>query len=82
MIIYLVQHAHILPDGSEDIKTIGTYDSHAAALAAVMRLKTQPGFADSPDIIDSDADDDAAGGFYIDEYEVNKDHWSSGFVKA
>ena len=80
MIIYLVQHLHTLPDGAEDIKTIGVYDSKIAAIAAVDRLKGEPGFIDAPKIIDSATDDGVPDGFYIDEYEMNKDHWTSGFV--
>jgi hypothetical protein len=80
MIIFLVQHLHTLADGTEDIKIIGVYNSETAALAAVDRVKSQPGFENSPEIIDRDSDDETTDGFYIDEYEVNKDHWLEGFV--
>ena len=38
-----------------------------AAQDAVTRIVTQPGFANFPD------------GFHIDEYEMDKDHWTEGF---
>lgn len=82
MNIFLVQHLHTLSDGIEDIKLIGVYDSEASAIAAIGRLKIQPGFIDFPEIIDGDADDNAIDGFYIDQYELNKDYWPEGFVSV
>jgi hypothetical protein len=55
-------------DGIEDLKLIGAYSCLAAAQAAVERLRSQPGFRDYPDY------------FSIDEYEVDRDHWTEGFV--
>lgn len=39
----------------------------------------QPGFSEHPNLIDADASDEESG-FYIDEYELDKDHWAEGFV--
>jgi len=49
---------------------IGVYATRADAKAAVERVKSQPGFATYPK------------GFQVCPYEIGKDHWSGGFVKA
>jgi hypothetical protein len=77
--VFIVQHLHVFPDGSECVKLIGAYRCKAAALSAVERLRVQPGFCDYPRIIDPDLDTDESG-FYIDEYLLDKDHWTEGFV--
>lgn len=77
--VFLVQHSHVLPSGNEDVKIIGVYRTLDTAKAAIQRLGTQSGFAKHPSIIDPGV---AAGGsgFYIGEYELDRDHWSDGFV--
>ena len=62
---FLLQHER--PD-TEHVKVIGVYSSHAAAEAAIERLRLQPGFREYPD------------GFTIGPYEVDKDHWTEGFL--
>jgi hypothetical protein len=52
----------------DDFKLIGVYRSEKAARAAISRVVEQPGFRDSPD------------GFKVDRYELDKDHWTEGFV--
>ncbi len=47
---------------------IGVYESEQDAGAAVERLKSKPGFADF------------SQGFQVVPYELNKDHWTEGFV--
>ena len=47
---------------------IGVYESEHSANTAIERLKGKSGFADFPQ------------GFQIARYEVNKDHWTEGFV--
>jgi hypothetical protein len=66
--VHLLWHIHTFPNGREDDKLIGIYDSHAAAEAARHRVAEQPGFADNPE------------GFEISEYTVNKDHWQEGYI--
>lgn len=68
MEVYVLQHVHEFPDGSEDVKFIGVYSSKELAQAAVERLKTKPGFHDHP------------LGFHIDPYPVDTDHWTEGFT--
>jgi hypothetical protein len=70
---------NLLPGDVENIKFIGVYRSADLAQAAVDRLKMQPGFCDSPRVVDPMIDSDERG-FYIDEYELDKDHWTEGFV--
>ena len=77
--VFLVQHLHTLPDGNENVKTIGVYSSRTEALAAIDRLRRRPGFSASPRLVDP-VSDDFADGFYVDEYELDRDNWPEGFV--
>mgnify|MGYP006289120251 CR=1 len=67
MKMFVVQHVHLLPDGAEDVKFIGVYSSELSANAAIKRLREVAGFRD------------CQNGFFVDCYEVNKDHWTEGF---
>jgi hypothetical protein len=66
--VFVLQHAHELPDGSEAVKFIGVYSSRPSAEAAIRRLEPRVGFAET------------ANGFSIDEYEIDRDNWIEGFV--
>lgn len=67
--VFILQHERPeTEDMDRDVKFIGAYSSQASAEAAADRLRGQPGFCDFPD------------DFSIDEYEVDKDHWTQGFV--
>ncbi|HVU09353.1 MAG TPA: hypothetical protein VHG89_12495 [Verrucomicrobiae bacterium] len=69
MNVFIVQHSYeVEPCGHDETKFIGVYSSREAAVEAVKRLSEQPGFCDKLDC------------FFIDEYEVGKDHWTKGFV--
>jgi hypothetical protein len=70
MNVYILQHVHMRDDGDEDVKLIGVYSSMAKAEAAAERLRTHPGFADSPD------------GFTTDAYGIDQDQWTEGFVEV
>lgn len=65
--VYVVQHIRDTDEDNEDVKFIGVFESKRLAEDAVTALKTQPGFRSSP------------GNFVIDEYVLNKAHWSSGY---
>jgi len=65
--VFIVQHKRHKDEDNEDTKFIGVYSSNQNAVDAVNRLKKQPGFKDH------------STGFYIDEYEIDKDHWVEGF---
>ncbi len=75
---YLLQHLHVLPHGEENVKTIGIYSSEEAALSAVNRLKSQPGFRDFPKIVNPETDEQPDG-FYIDAYPIDQDYWQEGY---
>jgi hypothetical protein len=66
--VYVVQHVHSSEDGTEDTKLIGVYSAREKAQAAIERLSRAPGFSDAPD------------GFHIDEYQLDKDQWTEGYV--
>ena len=66
--VYVVQHLHSFPDGTEDVKFIGVYSSELEAKNAVNRLRLVSGFSSHPE------------GFSVDRYEIDKDHWVEGFV--
>jgi hypothetical protein len=67
MRVYLLQHVRTVND-DEDIKVLGIYSSEALALEAVERFRKLPGFAGAPD------------GFSVDAYDIDQDHWTSGYV--
>lgn len=67
--VFILQHERPETDAMEgDLKFVGAYSSQASAEAAVERLRKQPGFCDYPD------------DFSIDEYVIDKDYWTKGFV--
>jgi hypothetical protein len=65
--VFLLWHVH-QADGEDDEKLIGVYRQEADAKAAIKRLHNKPGFATFPD------------GFQVCPYELNRDHWTDGFV--
>lgn len=66
--VYVLQHVHELHDDHEDVKFIGAYSTQEMAQQAIERLKDQPGFKETPH------------GFYIDEYDIDVDHWTEGYI--
>lgn len=67
--VVLLWHIHEV-DGEEDSKLIGVYSTERDAIAAVERLKTKPGFAQTVE------------GFQYESYVLNVDHWTEGFVEV
>ena len=65
--VSLLWHVHDV-GGQDDEKLIGGYRTVADAQEAMERLRNKPGFANFPD------------GFQICPYELNRDHWTDGFV--
>jgi hypothetical protein len=59
-----------IPEGQadEDGLLIGVYSTEDGAKTAVGRLKDKPGFVDYPE------------GFQIHPHELNRDHWTEGFI--
>lgn len=68
MNVFLLWHAHEMPDGEEDAKLIGVYATAEDAEAARLRVQSQPGFRDLPE------------GFQVDRYTVGEDHWTEGYI--
>ncbi|MCM3781989.1 hypothetical protein M3231_03295 [Neobacillus mesonae] len=68
---FLVQHSYeVGEDGMYDeTKLIGIYSSFERAKLVVETYKNLPGFKDYADH------------FFIEEYELDKNHWEDGFVK-
>jgi hypothetical protein len=67
-LVHLLIHVRSDDEDGESAKMIGVYSSEEAARAAIERVKDQAGFADHPD------------GFHIDQYEIDHDNWSEGFI--
>lgn len=68
-IVHLLWFVKEMPEGEEDIELlIGVYSSEAEARAAIERVKDKRGFADFRE------------GFQICPYELNRDHWTEGFI--
>jgi len=68
MNVILLQHICVSADGLEDVKIIGVYSSLDYAHFAIATLSSITGFSKEPD------------GFIIDEYTLDKNHWSEGFI--
>jgi homoserine kinase type II len=66
--VHLLWFVNEIPECEDAELLIGVYSSEAEAKAAIQRLKDQKGFADFPD------------GFQIHPYELNRDHWTEGFI--
>jgi hypothetical protein len=57
------------PDSADEEEfLIGVYCTEEEAKAAIVRLRDKPGFVSAP------------GEFQIHPYEMNRDHWTEGFV--
>lgn len=67
--VVLLWHVHQV-DGEEDSKLIGVYRTEEDACAAIERLRTKPGFAQT------------VQGFQHERYQLNVDHWTEGFVEV
>jgi homoserine kinase type II len=66
--VFVVQHVARENTQDEDVKIIGVYSTRVNADAAVQRMATKAGFRDYTD------------GFHVDEYLLDHDHWTEGFV--
>jgi len=68
--VYVLWHTHRDErlDGGEDVKLIGLYSTAEFAGDALLRLSRVQGFSDHKE------------GFEIAEYEIDKDHWTFGFI--
>lgn len=82
MILYIVEHLHILYDDVEDIKFLGIFSTKEKVEKAIQMLSKQPGFKDFPKIIDdNDIENDVIEGFYIIKVVVDEiAEWKEGFT--
>ncbi|SEJ50049.1 hypothetical protein SAMN05660742_1098 [Propionispira arboris] len=71
--VYILQHSYeVGEDGQfDEIKMIGVYSSRESAEKTIVRYKMLSGFKDYP-----------ISCFYISKYEIDKDHWTDGFIKT
>ena len=68
--VFLLWYVRAPDSADEHELLIGVYSTEEEARAAIERLKNKPGFVNSQD------------GFQILPYEINRDHWTEGFVLA
>ena len=70
MIVYVLQHSYDYGEnfGYQETKFLGVFSTEQEAQKAVEYYKTLDGFKGYPD------------DFYIDEIEVDKKHWTEGFI--
>ncbi len=66
--VQLLWHIRADDTYADDAKLIGVYSSAEGAQAAIGRLCQMPGFRDYPE------------GFLVEEYQLDVDHWTTGFV--
>jgi hypothetical protein len=66
--VFLLWYVHAPDSADEDELLIGVYSTEEEAKTAIERLKDKPGFVNAPD------------GFQIHPYEINRDHWTQGFI--
>jgi hypothetical protein len=67
--VFLLWYEYGGEQHDDDCVLIGVYSSEENAAGARERLKDKPGFSDRYE------------GFTIDRYELNKDHWTTGFIR-
>jgi hypothetical protein len=78
--VYVLEHLHVLNGDEEDVKMIGVYRSREAGLAAIERLRNQPGFRDFPKLIERG--NEGPDGFYLNGHQLDQDSWAEGFFTA
>jgi hypothetical protein len=66
--VFLLWYVRDEGKNDEDKFLIGAYSTDSGARDAIERLKGKPGFVDAPE------------GFQICPYELNRDHWTEGFI--
>ena len=66
--VHLLWYVNEMAEREDAELLIGVYSSETEAKSAIQRLKDKPGFGTFPE------------GFQIHAYELNRDHWTEGFV--
>lgn len=72
MTVFILQHSYDYGENLEyqETKFLGVFSTEQEAQKAIEHYKTLDGFKDYPD------------DFYVDKYEVDKRHWTEGFIKV
>ena len=65
--VFIIQHT--IDEYDSEPKLLGVYETQSDAEAAVARFRLREGFRKYQD------------GFHVDEYELNKDYWETGFAE-
>ena len=66
--VFLLYHIGGDPDDDSDVRLLGVYSSRDLAEAAADRLGKVPGLSGKPEE------------FQIDQIQLDRDHWTEGFV--
>ena len=66
--VFLLWYVRAPDSVDKDELLIGVYGTEEEAMSAVARLEDKPGFVGAMD------------GFQIHPYEMNRDHWTEGFI--
>ncbi|EHQ89567.1 DUF7336 domain-containing protein [Desulfosporosinus youngiae] len=67
--VFLLQHYYEV-ENLEETKIIGIYSTKEKAEVIIRKYQELPGFKLYP------------GGFYIDEYNLDEDNWTEGFINV
>jgi hypothetical protein len=68
--VWVLWHGDDIDEDTPDAKLLGVYSSEEHARDRVSRCAGVPGFAEHPDA------------FVIDRYEIDRDEWVEGYVRA
>jgi hypothetical protein len=66
--VFLLQHSYERTDGYEETKIIGIFSTKEKVKECIKKFEGLDGFKDYPDC------------FFVDEYEIDKENWTEGFV--
>jgi hypothetical protein len=66
--VFLLQHSYERTEDCEETKIIGIFSSKEKVEECIKKFKELDGFKDYPDC------------FFVDEYEIDKENWTEGFV--
>ena len=68
MEVFILWHSYIQPNGEEESKLIGVYSTRELADRAQKKTCQLRGFRDRPT------------DFIIDQYRIDEDHWTEGYI--
>ena len=80
--VFVLSHVVLLPPDyeQEQEKWVGIYTTQELALAAIARLKNQPGFCEHPNLIDYEAEHPDFQCISIDSYDLDQDNCQEGYA--